>query len=332
MKSLILALSMAVAAAGLLPVSADAKRIGGGTSSGMKREMPARSAPDAVPAKPAQAAPAAAPAAAGVPPAAPKRSWMGPLAGLAAGLGIAALMSHLGMGAEFGNFIMMALLAVVAFVAVRFLLRRFGPAAQAGGLKSPLGMQFAGAGAGAGAGSAAGANAATGGFTPAASVATPVSLPSGSSASWGPGAVAPEQSAAASFAQAPRRAPGLPADFDTAAFERVAKMIFIRMQAANDSGDLNDLRTFTTPEMFASIKLDLQDRSGGAQTTDVVKIDAEVVDFAAEADRQVVSVRFHGLVQEDKNTPAGPVDEVWHLVKPTDGSREWAIAGIQQYA
>ena len=217
MKSLILALSMAVAAAGLLPVSADAKRIGGGGTSGMKREMPARSAPDAVPAKPAQAAPAAAPTAAGVPPAAPKRSWMGPLAGLAAGLGIAALMSHLGMGAEFGNFIMMALLAVVAFVAVRFLLRRFGPAAQAGGLKSPLGMQFAGAGAGAG--SAAVANAATGGFTPAASVATPVGLPSGSGASWGPSAVAPEQSAAASFAQAPRRAPGLPADFDTAAFE-----------------------------------------------------------------------------------------------------------------
>ena len=310
MKTLILALSMAVAAAGLLPTTADAKRIGGGASSGMKRDMPA-----AAPAKPAQAAPAAAPAAAGTPAAAPKRSWMGPLAGLAAGLGIAALMSHLGMGAEFGNFIMMALLAVVAFVAIRFLLRRFGPAAQTGGLKSPQGMAFAGAGAPAG------------GLSPAAP-----SLPSGSSASWGPGAVAPEQSAAASFVPGAARAASLPADFDTAAFERVAKMIFIRMQAANDSGDLNDLRTFTTPEMFASIKLDLQERGGSTQTTDVVKIDAEVVDFAAEADRQVVSVRFHGLVQEDKNAPAGPVDEVWHLVKPTDGSREWAIAGIQQYA
>ena len=37
-------------------------------------------------------------------------------------------------------------------------------------------------------------------------------------------------------------------------------MIFIRMQAANDSGDLNDLRAFTTPEMFAAVKLDLQER------------------------------------------------------------------------
>jgi predicted lipid-binding transport protein (Tim44 family) len=315
MKSLILALSVAVAVAGLLPVTADAKRIGGGASSGMKRDVPARSTPDATPAKPAQAAPAATPPVAGVPAPAPKRSWMGPLAGLAAGLGLAALMSHLGMGTEFANIIMMALLAVVAFVAVRFLLRRFGPGAQAGRVNSAQGMQLAGPGAPAG--------------SPAPSVP---GLPSGSSTTWGPGAVAPEQSAAASFAPVSPRAPSLPANFDAAAFERIAKMIFIRMQAANDIGDLNDLRTFTTPEMFASIKLDLQDRGGVAQTTDVVRIDAEVVDFAAETDRQVVSVRFHGLVREEKDAAAESVDEVWHLVKPTDGSREWAIAGIQQYA
>ena len=57
-----------------------------------------------------------------------------------------------------------------------------------------------------------------------------------------------------------------------------------------------------------------------------------MVDFAAEPDRQVVSVRFHGLIKEDTDGAANPFDEVWHLVKPTDGSREWAIAGIQQYA
>ncbi len=315
MKSLILALSMAVAAAGLLPVSADAKRIGGGTSSGMKRDMPART-PDATPAKPAQAAPTTPATAGAAPAAAPKRSWMGPLAGLAAGLGLAALMSHLGLGAEFANIIMMALLAVVAFVAIRFLLRRFGP--QARGANASQGLQFAGAGAP--------ADGATG-LAPAET-----RLPGGSSTTWGPGAVAPEQSAAASFAAPASRAASLPANFDAEAFERIAKMIFIRMQAANDSGDLNDLRSFTTPEMFASVKLDLQDRGGVGQTTDVVKIDAEVVDFVAETDRQIVSVRFHGLVQEEKDTAANEVDEVWHLVKPTDGSREWAIAGIQQYA
>ena len=106
-------------------------------------------------------------------------------------------------------------------------------------------------------------------------------------------------------------------------------MIFIRLQAANDVGDLNDLRAFTTPEMFASIKLDLQDRGNATQRTDVVRVDAEVLDLAREAERQIVSVRFHGLINEDSAPVAVPFDEVWHLVKPADGSREWAIAGIQ---
>jgi predicted lipid-binding transport protein (Tim44 family) len=300
MKSLILALGVAVAAIGLAPVDVEAKRLGGGGSSGMKRDMPARSAPDAAPAKPA--APAATPNTAGAAPAAaPKRSWMGPLAGLAAGLGIAALMSHLGMGEEFGNFLMLALLAVAAIFLIRFLLRRFGPAAQRS--TAPSGMQFAAG-------------------------ALPMSAPSGGSGS-GPSSAALVEPRAE---QGMVAAPALPADFDAAAFERIAKMIFIRMQAANDTGDLNDLRGFTTPEMFASLRLELQERGSSTQQTDVVKIDAQVVDFSSEADRHIVSVRFHGLIREDKDGTAQPFDEVWHLVKPIDASREWAIAGIQQTA
>jgi predicted lipid-binding transport protein (Tim44 family) len=142
------------------------------------------------------------------------------------------------------------------------------------------------------------------------------------------GSGAPTSAAGSAFTAAapPAR---LPADFDAAAFERIAKMIFIRLQAANDVGDLDDLRAFTTPEMFAAIKLDLQERGGAAQRTDVVRVDAEVLDVASESDRQVVSVRFHGLIREEADAAAAPFDEVWHLVKPADGSREWAIAGIQ---
>ena len=62
-KFFITALLVAAATA-LAPLAADAKRLGGGSSSGMQRNMPAKSAPDAVPAKPAAAA-AATPAAAG---------------------------------------------------------------------------------------------------------------------------------------------------------------------------------------------------------------------------------------------------------------------------
>jgi predicted lipid-binding transport protein (Tim44 family) len=135
-----------------------------------------------------------------------------------------------------------------------------------------------------------------------------------------------------SFAPVAAAAPSLPAGFDSAGFERIAKMIFIRMQAANDAADLTDLRAFTTPEMFASVKLELQERGASPNQTDVVKIDAQVLEFTEEATRQIVSVRFHGLIREEVGGVAATFDEVWHLVKPADGSREWAIAGIQQTA
>jgi predicted lipid-binding transport protein (Tim44 family) len=302
MKSLLLALSFTVSCAALAPTAADARRIGGGGSSGMQRSMPARTPPPATPAKPAQAAPTPPTAGAAPAAAAPKRSWMGPIAGLAAGLGIAALMSHLGMGAAFGNTLMLVLLAVLAFVAIRFVMGRFARGASPGSMATPNGLQFAGS-------------------------APP---PAAAGSSWSPTSPSAALLPPAIAAEAAAGAAALPADFDAAGFERVAKMIFIRMQTANDSADLNDLRAFTTPEMFATIKLELQDRAGAAQTTDVVRIDAEVLEVATEPERLIVSVRFHGLIREEKDGAAAPFDEIWHLVKPADGSREWAIAGIQQ--
>jgi predicted lipid-binding transport protein (Tim44 family) len=122
----------------------------------------------------------------------------------------------------------------------------------------------------------------------------------------------------------------VPAAFDTEGFTRTAKMIFIRLQAANDTADLDDLRRFTTPELFAAIRLEIQERGATPQTTDVLKVDAEVLDVANEDGRQVVSVRFKGQVVEEKGAAATDINEVWHLVKPLDDSRPWAIAGIEQ--
>lgn len=124
--------------------------------------------------------------------------------------------------------------------------------------------------------------------------------------------------------------PRLPEGFDLPAFERVAKLIFIRLQAANDKADLDDLRQFTTPELFASIRLDLQERHGAEQHTDVERVEASVIDYALEGGRQIVSVRFQGLVREQAGAAAEPIDEVWHLVKPEGDTGSWAIAGIQQ--
>ena len=309
MKSLrhgLTAALVAVAGVGMvvMPIEAEAKRLGGGRPAGMQRQMPAKQ-PTATPdqaGKPAQQQNAAAPQPAGAQPAAQpgKRSWMGPIAGLAAGLGLAALASHFGFGEELANFMMMALLAVVAMVVIGWLVRRFS-ANKAGAARGP---QLAGAGA------------PYRDMQPMARQAD-APLPGSFGAAGG---AAPAASAASLSA--------LPAGFDVEGFERIAKMIFIRMQAANDAANVEDLRKFTTPELFASLRLDLQERGQSAQQTDVMELRAEVVDTARENGQLVVSVRFHGLIREEVQAGAEPFDELWHLVRPLDESRDWAIAGI----
>lgn len=287
-KAGIMALAMSVASFGSMTISfdAEAKRLGGGRPAGMQRQMPPKQA-DAAP-KQNQATPANTPAGAGA--AANRPSWMGPVAGIAAGLGIAALMSHFGMGEAMGNFLTMALMAMAAIFVIRWLMQRSN-AARAGG------MQLAGAGA-------------------------PMQQPMQRQAS---GLNAPSP---LTTGPAPVSTASLPAGFDAAGFERIAKMIFIRLQAANDEANVEDIRKFTTPELFASLKLDLQERGNAQQQTDVMQLDAELVDAQQEASQWVASVRFSGLIREETEAGAQPFNELWHLVKPTDDSREWAIAGI----
>jgi predicted lipid-binding transport protein (Tim44 family) len=280
-----------------------AKRIGSGKSSGMQRQMtPPAKAPDAAPAMkqaaPASAGAATAPAAA----AQTGRSWMGPVAGLAAGLGLAALASHFGFGEELASFMMMALLAVAVIAAIGFFMR-----------KRAAGQQPAFAGVGAGAGSPQNSFQYAGNRIEPSSPAQrsyDVSMPATASASS-------------------ESATNIPADFDVGGFVRNAKLYYIRLQAANDAGNLDDIREFTTPEMFAEIKLTIAERGGQTQETDVVAIEADVIDVAEEDNRYVVSARFTGQIRED-NGSAESVDEIWHLVKPINGSGGWLLAGIQQ--
>ncbi len=287
----------------LAPADSEARRLGGGRAAGMQRQAPPPkpatppTATQNTPANTPAAAPGATAGAGAAAANAGRRSWMGPIAGLAAGLGIAALMSHLGLGAGFANFITMLLMAVVAVVVVRWLMRRFAAQRPAGPGRLAT----------------AGAPGAAGGF------GQPEAQPARFQAM--------QPSSAPAFAPT-GHGPVLPEGFDAAEFERIAKTIFVRMQAANDAGHVEDLRKFTTPELFASLRVDLQDRGEAPQQTDVVKLDAQVLETVQEDGQWIVSVRFAGLIREEVTEGAQPFDETWHLVKPVDGSREWAIAGI----
>lgn len=286
-KKLLLSLFAGFLALGLSIPEAEARRLGGGKSFGFQRSITPKQA------TPQQAAPAqTAPAPSAVNP--PKRSWMGPIAGLAAGIGLAALLSHFGLGEGVANFLMILLLAVAAVFVIRLLLRRASPSGPA----TPV--QFAGAG---------GQN-----------------FKANSDLNAGAG-ILTENAGRSSALQR-----NIPADFDVEAFLRIAKVQFLRLQAANDAGNLVDIREFTTPEMYAELKLDIDDRRGTAQLTDVISLEAELLEVFTEADRHVASVRFHGHLREEQEAGEQAFDEVWNLVKPVDGSRGWALAGIQQLA
>ena len=274
---------------------AASKRFGAGKSAGMQRQA-VTPAPSAAPAQAAAPTAAKAQPAAGAPQAQPQRSWMGPLAGLAAGLGLAALASHFGFGEQLASMLMIGLLVMAVMVVIGLVMRRRA-GAQMPGTAAKDGLQYAATGAD-------GAAANRGGYE--------VALPASAS-----GAVA-------------TAAANIPADFDATGFARNAKVNFIRLQAANDAGNLDDIREFTTPEMFAEIRTHLAERGNAGQETDVVSLEADVVDVAEEGARYVVSVRFRGMIREDKNVEAQAIDEIWNMVKPRDGSGGWVVAGIQQ--
>lgn len=303
MKRFLTAMAL-VLSFGVVALDAEAaRRFGGGGNIGKQRATPtqreATPAPAQAPAAaPNQAAkPAGAPASAAAP--AAKPSFMSRWGGLLAGLGIGALLASL-FGAQLGPIIGMILAAMLALGLVFLLVRLFAgkkaaavPGAPAG--KSP---QFAGIGS-------ALRREPTMSFeskAPGGSVAT---RPSGSLA--------------------------LPADIDAQAFQRVAKTSFIRLQAANDAKDLADIRDFTTPEMFAEIAMQVKERDDVPQKTEVVSLEAQLVDFATEDGYDIASVRFYGLMREEQQGNPQPFDEIWHVRrKAGDRKDSWLIAGIQQ--
>jgi len=220
MKKLWMALMIAILGASLSVGNAEAKRMGGGGSMGKSSPSYSRQAPMQQSGQ--QAAPAQRPAQPAAPAPGPSSPWKGILGGALLGLGLGALLSHLGMGAEFasmlGSVLMIALFAIAGLFIFRMLTRKAAPAqpvpAYAGPMERSITPEI-------------GSNLEQTGTAPA-----PLNWQSG-------------------------HATSVPEGFDAAGFLRHAKTNFIRMQAAWDKADVNDIREFTTPEMFAELKMQL---------------------------------------------------------------------------
>jgi len=125
-------------------------------------------------------------------------------------------------------------------------------------------------------------------------------------------------------------AANVPADFPVETFLRGAKTTFIRLQAANDRKDLDDIREYTTPEMFAEISMQLSERGDATQKTDVLSIDTALLEGAYEGDYAIASGRMSGELRENGGAPEA-FDEIWHVMKNLkDEKSVWLLAGLQQ--
>lgn len=291
-----------------LPFDADAARLGGGSSAGRQssnvtsQKAPTTTAPSTM--QKSAAAPAAAAATAGAAAKTGASRWLGPLAGIAAGLGIAALLSHFGMGGAMGDFLVMALLAGLVVFAVMFVIRMLrGGSAQTA-------MQSMGAGS-----SQAG--------QPTHNVMREVSPPAAiqqaggglSSAGFGSDAPQLEQNWS------------IPTDFDSGRFLQEAKSQFVAIQKVWDSGDVSSLRNFLTDDLMKELQAQMTGRTG-TNHTEVVLLNAEMLGIEQVTDGNLASVRFSGMLREQAGAEAFRFEEVWNLFKPEQGG--WLLAGIQQ--
>lgn len=266
-------------------IDADAARLGGGRSVGTQRgAISQKQAAPKAPAQQQQAAPNTTTTPAQQPSGASK--WLGPLAGLALGAGLAALFFNNGFAGALAGILMIVAIVAAAMFVIRMLRGKTATAP----------IQYAGAGAQSG--------------------RQPTSVPL-----FGSGAAA--HSVAATTSR-------WPAGFDADEFVRHAKLNFVRMQAANDAKDLSTMREYLAPELYREIEADVRAMGDTPQKTEVVTLDAEVLDVTTGNDLYVVSVRFSGLIRETAGEEPGQFSEIWHLEKPLNGRSGWLVAGIQQ--
>lgn len=256
---------------------AQAARLGGGRSLGAQRHI---TAPPKQATPPSQQQPASAAQPAG------SSRWLGPLAGLAAGLGLGWLFAQGGLGSVVG----VLLMALFAGAVVMILTRLFANRASGSRLRYS-------------------------GFGDETVPAPP------------PSQLLGDAGARPDFRS--QFAPSIPPSFDVDAFLKEARRNFLRLQDANDRGDLMRLRQVTTQEMFDALKGEAREHPA-KQQTDVVTLNASLIELVTESDLHWASVRFSGSLREEAKSAAEPFEEIWNLCKPVNGSSGWLLAGIQQ--
>jgi predicted lipid-binding transport protein (Tim44 family) len=302
-----------------------AKKMGGGNSVGRQsstvtnnqNSLPAKPAATPVGQNPASAAkPNAAPANTPAP-AQPSRfgGLGGILGGVAAGIGLSYLFSHMGMGGMGDGLASMMsgilMIAIVGFL-VMFLIRRFG---------SKTNMAYAPA---------------TPGVFNNANVEPHLNR------DWN--STSPSVNQGPQFKSSNLATPVLesvghgsnqsdisPSNMsDKESFLQNAKSLFIQLQEASDQQNLDKLKEYTTPEMFDLLRQDMLSRASAYNFTQVLTLAADLIAVQEDGKEYLASTRFSGSLREEKDGLISEFQEVWNWVKPIQGNTGWLLCGIQQ--
>lgn len=291
--------------------AAEAKRFGMGKSFGYNKQVAPKqySTPKAAPTKQANSAGAAGRPASGA------SKWLGPLAGLAAGGLLAAMLFGDGFdGIQFFDILMFAL---IAFVLFKLFARKKQSHAQPQHQSAYDGNQSY--------------NQPDMASQQQAFRQTHESAPQSAASSSGSIIGADlEDGVGQGVSQNAQYLSEIPAWFDEDGFVDGAKSHFMALQKAWDDVDLSEIESYCTPDLYTALQGELTNAKPGDNHTVVDTLDAEIAAMAIDGEYFIVSIRFSGFIQEDAVKGAHAFNEIWHIRRLANDEGNWQVAGIQQ--
>lgn len=121
----------------------------------------------------------------------------------------------------------------------------------------------------------------------------------------------------------------IPSSFNTEEFLTGAKKLYVRMQESWDMRDIDDIKQFTAPIMHKDIEEQFKEDPTPSKTQ-LLLINASVLEVKEEGDFEQVAVLFDVLMKEQENPENEQVKEIWNFSRDKARNGSWLLDGIQQ--
>lgn len=122
-----------------------------------------------------------------------------------------------------------------------------------------------------------------------------------------------------------------PPGFQMNSFLAGARDHYRALQEAWNSNDLAKIREYVAPEIYADLAAERATLEG-AQHTEVMFVDAEIVRAELRGSTAELSVQFTGAYRDQHEGVEEKFTDIWHLARATDSPEApWYIVGIQSH-